>query len=158
MFADMVVQSGVNFDALGVKLHFGIGRDGCFVRDFFQISSLLDKFASLGKPLHITGAEVPSSTKADPGDAWGGSMTAKTGGYWRRPWDSELQAEWLTTLMELAISKPFVESVCWSDLSDAHAHNLPHSGLLKADYTPKPAYKALMKMAGQYNEQRDKTK
>ncbi|NIA06888.1 MAG: hypothetical protein GWP14_04485 [Actinobacteria bacterium] len=157
MFADMSVQSGVNFDALGVKLHFGIGRDGYFVRDFFQISSLLDEFASLGKPLHITGVEVPSSVKADPGDAWGGSMTAKTGGYWRRPWDDKLQAEWLKTFVNLAISKPFVESICWSDLSDAHTHNLPHSGLLKEDYSPKPAHTVLMKLAEEYNGQRGQT-
>ena len=151
MFADMAVQSGVNFDALGVRLHFGIGRDGLFVRDFFQISSLLDEFASLGKPLRITGVEVPSNIKADPSDAWGGSLTTKTGGYWRRPWDDDLQAEWLQKFVQLAISKPFVESICWTDLSDAHPHNLPHSGLLRADYSPKPAYKVLLKLAKQYN-------
>ena len=151
MFADMAVQSGVNFDALGVRLHFGIGRDGLFVRDFFQISSLLDEFASLGKPLRITGVEVPSDIKADPRDAWGGSLTTKTGGYWRRPWDDDLQAEWLQKFVQLAISKPFVESICWTDLSDAHPHNLPHSGLLRADYSPKPAYKVLLELAKQYN-------
>lgn len=151
MFADMAVQSGVNFDALGIKLHFGIGREGMCLRDFFQISSLLDEFASLGKPLHITGVEVPSDVKADPLDAWGGSTTAKSGGYWRRPWDDELQAEWLREFVQLAISKPFVESICWTDLADAHPHNLPYSGLLRADYSPKPAYKVLLELAGQYN-------
>ena len=97
---------------------------------------------------------MPSGTKADPGDAWGGSVTAKTGGFWQRPWDTELQAEWLKRFVNLVISKPFIESVCWTDLSDAHAHELPHSGLLKADYTPKPAYKALMELAEQYNGHR----
>ena len=158
MFADMAVQSGVNFDALGVKLHLGIGTDGQFMRDFFQISSLLDEFASLGKPLRITGVEVPSDIKADPNDAWGGSMTAKTGGYWRRPWDEKTQAKWLKSFVNLAISKPFIESVCWSDLSDAHAHSLPHSGLLKADYSPKPAHTVLMKLAAEFDGQRDKSK
>ena len=150
MFADMAVQSGVNFDAVGLQMHFGIGRGGLFVRDFFQISAILDEFASLGKPVHITGVEVPSDTGADPRDAWGGSLTTKTGGYWRRPWDAELQAEWLKTFVGIAISKPFVESVCWTDLSDAHPHKLPHSGLLNADYSAKPAYKALLELAGDY--------
>ena len=151
MFADMAVQGGVNFDALGVRLHFGIGQGGLFMRDFFQISSLLDEFASLGKPLHITGVEVPSSSKADPRDAWGGSLTAKSGGYWHRPWDEELQTEWLRKFVRIAISKPFVESICWTDLADAHPHNLPYSGLLNGNYSPKPAYKALLALAAQYN-------
>ncbi len=150
MFADMAVQSGVNFDAVGLQIHFGVGRQGLFVRDFFQVSSLLDEFASLGKPVHITGMEVPSDTGADPRDAWGGSVTTKTGGYWQRPWDAKLQAEWLEKFVNIAISKPFVESLCWSDLTDSHPHRLPHSGLLNADYSPKPAFKTLLKLSAEF--------
>ena len=157
MFADMAVQGGVNFDALGVKLHLGVGRQGLFMRDFFQISSLLDEFASLGKPLHITGVEVPSSNKADPRDAWGGSLTAKSGGYWQRPWDDELQTQWLRKFVRIAISKPFVESICWTDLADAHPHIVPYAGLLNADYSPKAAYKALRELTDQYNARSDRT-
>ena len=153
VFADMAIQGGVNFDALGIRLHFGMGREGLFVRDFFQISSLLDEFAALGKPVHITGLEVPSAVKADPNDASGGSVTAKSGGYWRRPWDPKLQAEWLRGFVRIAMSKPFVESICWTDLADAHPHSLPHSGLLDGNYSPKPAYKVLRELADQHNAQ-----
>ena len=54
LYADMVIQSGVDFDAFGIQFRFGPAVDGMFVRDMFQVSSLLDHFVKLSKPLHIT--------------------------------------------------------------------------------------------------------
>ena len=55
LYAEMLVQSGVNFDAFGLQCYCGVGVEGHYVRDLFQISSLLDRFASLGKPVHQIG-------------------------------------------------------------------------------------------------------
>ena len=49
LYAEMIVQSGIQFDVFGVQLRFGIPRDGCWQRDLFQISCLLDRFAALGQ-------------------------------------------------------------------------------------------------------------
>ena len=67
LYADMAVQSAVGFDAFGLQFHFGPGVDGMFVRDMFQISSQLDQFAKLGKPLHITAVQVPSKRRQHAG-------------------------------------------------------------------------------------------
>src|SRR5205814_897258 len=45
LYADMTVQSGVNFDGLGLQFLFGPAVDGTFVRDMFQISVMLDSFS-----------------------------------------------------------------------------------------------------------------
>ena len=143
LYADMAIQSGVNFDAFGLQICFGVGVDGLYVRDLFQISSMIDKFTTRGKPVHITGAQVPSGTATDKGDAWGGSVSVNDGGRWWGDWDEELQSKWLRAFYEIALSKPMVDTVTWRDLSDAQGHYLPHGGLLRADLTPKPAYRQL---------------
>ena len=118
--------------------------DGMFVRDMFQISSLIDRFATRGKPLHITGVQVPSGTGTDRGDAWGGSVSVDGGGRWWDDWSEELQSRWLRSFYEIALSKTMVDTVTWRDLADTGNHYLPHGGLLHEDLTPKPAYEQLL--------------
>jgi len=144
LFADMAVQSGVNFDAFGLRFHFGPGVDGMFVRDMFQISSLLDQFSKLNKPLHITAVQVPSSTA--PVDGATGPLD---GGTWHEPWNERVQAEWLRQFVEIALSKPFVETVSWQDLMDHAGQSVPHGGLLRSDLVPKPAYEQLVDLRAQ---------
>lgn len=138
LYADMVVQSGVPFDAFGIQFHFGPAVDGMYLRDMFQISALLDLFAKMGKPLHITAVEVPSGVPIDP-DADEGSPPAM-GGVWREPWTEEIQSTWIEAFLEVALSKPFVESVTWDHLADNGQAAVPLAGLLHEDLTPKAAY------------------
>ena len=144
LYADMAVQSGVNFDAFGLQLYFGPGVDGMFVRDMFQISSLLDLFAKLGKPLHITAVQVPSNSVVTPEGAGAGEGQGTEGGLWRRPWSEETQSEWLHQFYAIALSKPFVETVSWHTLADHAGQTVPHGGLLRSDLTPKAAYNRLV--------------
>jgi hypothetical protein len=60
VYMDMVVQSGINFDAFGLQVRFGKNQSGMHVRDMMQVSAILDTFAPIAKPLYITGVEVPS--------------------------------------------------------------------------------------------------
>jgi len=136
LYADMVVQSGVAFDGLGVQFFFGKPTDGMFVRDMFQISEKLDKLGNMGKPVHITAVQVPSSPTAN-GDRWYGS-------YWREPWTEAVQAQWLKDFYAIALSKPFVESITWADLADRpDPDTLAFGGLLNANLQPKSAFKVL---------------
>lgn len=143
LYAEMAAQTGINFDALGLRFCFGVGSEGLLLRDLFQISALLDRFGNLGKPLHVTAVGVPSGVTADKRDAWGGKLSPRGGGSWHGDWNEALQAEWLRRFYEIALSKPFVETVSWRDLSDAGPHLVPHGGLLRADLTPKAAYQEL---------------
>ena len=69
---------------------------------------------------------------------------ATSGGYWRKPWDENIQAQWAKEFYTIALSKPFVESVTWLDLADRGPQaGIPSGGLLRADLTAKPAYKVV---------------
>ncbi len=143
LYADMIIQSGIPFDAFGLQCYFGMSMDGMYVRDLFQISSMLDRFAQRGRPIHVTGAQVPSAVTTDKSDAWGGAVSIRDGGSWWGDWNEELQSKWLRGFYEIALSKIMVDTVTWRNLSDAGNSFLPHGGLLHADMSPKPAFKQL---------------
>ena len=143
LYADMAVQSGIKFDAFGLQLYQGVPRDGMYVRDLLQVSSLLDEFVGFGMPLHVTGVQVPSDVSADAWDAWAGQAPAGEAGHWHNVWNARLQAEWLQAFCRIAISKPFIDSICWRDLADYEGHYVPHGGLCRNDMKPKLAFKEL---------------
>ena len=135
-----------------------------FARDLFAVSTVLDLFAKLGKPLHITGVEVPSQTGTRGEGELDAAHSQATAGYWHAPWSEAVQAEWLHRFYEIALSKPFVESVCWQSLWDSTANMLDgssrtpvpgiadpnatvgqlHGGLLRSDLVPKASYKKFL--------------
>src|SRR5207302_9379859 len=117
---------------------------GMFVRDMMQISAMVDRFANLGKPLHITAVQVPSSSARDIADHWKGAQDPARAGAWHGVWSEALQAEWMQRFYEIVLSKPFVETVAWRDLADVEGHYVPHGGLLRPDLTPKPAFGQLV--------------
>jgi len=144
LYADMVAQSGVHFDAIGLRFFFGPGVDGMFVRDMFQISSQIDQFAKMGKPVHITAVQVPSDMTS-PSSSSDSEGVRLDGGTWHDAWSEDIQAQWLSRFLEIAMSKPFVDSVSWHDLSDHPRLIVPHGGLLRSDHAPKAAYQRLAK-------------
>ncbi len=146
LYADMVTQAGINFDAFGLQFDFGAARDGTYLRDMFQISSVMDRF-NIGRPLHITAVGVPSSVPE------GGETSAADMGEWHGPWSEKLQSRWLAAFYAVALSKPFVETVSWKPLSDAETHPTPGCGLLRADLAPKPAYRELAKLRTSLNSE-----
>lgn len=133
LYAEMIVQSGIVFDMFGVQIRFGMPRDGCWQRDLFQISSMLDRFAPLGKPLMISGLQVPSAVDS--------GTNGQAAGIWRKPWSDTLQSKWVEAVTNIALSKPFVEAVCWQELADHPHMQMRNGGLVSADLTPKLSYK-----------------
>jgi Glycosyl hydrolase family 10 len=128
IYAEMVVQSGVPFDIYGLQLRFGVPRDGCWQRDLFQISSLLDRFAAYAKPVVITHLAVPGNE----------SEQAVQSGLWRKPWSEQLQARWLEAVTNIILSKPFIEAICWNGLIDREKSEISADGLFGAE-AAKPA-------------------
>jgi hypothetical protein len=143
LYADMCVQSGVKFDGFGLQLYMGVPRDGMFVRDLMQISSLLDEFVAWSLPLHITAMQAPSDIAPDGLDAFAGKAPPAEGGRWHADWNPRLQAEFFQAVARVAISKPYVESICWRDLADTEGHYLPHGGLCRSGLQPKLAFREL---------------
>lgn len=132
-FMDMVVQSGIGFEAFALQLRFGKDQPGLHVRDIMQVASLLDLFSLLGKPLFVSGVEVPSSTGQGPFDV-------QVAGYWHKPWDQVRQAVWLENLCTVALGRPTVEAVVFEHLVDRSDSIILHSGLFTEDMVAKDAF------------------
>ena len=139
VYADMIIQSGIGFDAFGLQFSFGRNSPGMHVRDMMQISSQLDYFSAVAKPVHVTGVSVPSGT-ADADD------DCTLAGTWHRPWDQVVQSEWIDSFYRIALSKLFINSVTYSHLVDTDGVASRQSGLLAKDFAPKEAFLALAKL------------
>lgn len=151
LYAEMVAQAGINFDGFALELEMGVPRPGMFVRDLFQISSLLDRLSSLGRPLFITAISAPGRHTPDAGDRSEGGLNPAQAGQWRRPWDPQLQAEWMEAVYHIALSKPFVESIAWGNLADIN-QTVPGGGLLDDMFQPKPAFEKLQQIREKFQQ------
>jgi len=139
VYMDMVVQSGITFDAFGLQMRFGKNQSGMHVRDMMQISAILDYFGPISKPLHMTNVAVPSQN----GD---GLQDGKVAGIWHEQWNQSQQGRWIEQFCKIALSKPFVNSVTYSNLVDTKGIALAHSGLLTERLEPKESFQNLKKL------------
>ncbi len=139
VYMDMVVQSGINFDAFGLPMRFGKNQAGMHIRDMMQISAILDYFTPIAKPLYITDVAVPSRN----GD---GLDNPETAGIWHEEWDQSRQAQWIEQLYKIALSKPIVDTVTYSNLTDTADSVIAHSGLLTKQHEPKKSFRVLKKL------------
>ena len=67
-------------------------------------SALLDRFFLYEIPLIISALGVPSE------------IIDERGGWWKLPWTEDSQQQWAGSMFFIALSKPYVESVIWTDL------------------------------------------
>lgn len=139
VYMDMVVQSGINFDAFGLQMQFSKNEFGMHTRDVMQISAILDYLGSAAKPLYITGVEAPSRN-AD------GSCEGRVAGVWHQEWNQTRQSRWLERFYKIALSKPFVDAVTYSNLADRQDSTIAHSGLLTDQLEGKKSFQALKKL------------
>lgn len=146
MYAEMVLQSGIPFDGFGLKLMMGQSTNGQYTRDLLQLSTMLDRFSQFGKPVYVTAVGVPSQTIEEPfiEPHVEEVEVNHTAGYWRKPWNEIVQSRWLEVFYNIAMSKPYVESVAWLTLADHAGVEMPFCGLADNQANPKKAYKKLM--------------
>lgn len=138
VYTDMIIQSGINFDAVGLQLHFGANVPGMHVRDMMQIASRLDFFAQVAKPVHITSVLVPSRVSGPQGDP-------QVCGYWHKPWSEEIQSQWIESFYKAALSRSFINSVTYGALADSPHDSLAGQGLLDESLNPKKALLSIVK-------------
>ncbi len=133
VFLDRLVQEGIRLDAIGVRLLVGNGT-GMATRDLMELSAMLDQFFLVEKPLLVSAMGAPSRTLGEES------------GWWRHEWNEAQQEQWAGQMLGIALSKPYVDSVIWTDLFDHEHAELPSSGLVSRDGKPRPAMGKLFGM------------
>lgn len=133
---DYLIRSEVGLSCVALEIAPGYSSPGSHYRDLFEFSRLLDLYALLNVPLHVTLA-APSAEGPDPGAESGVEVESWQ---WPEPPNESLQADWAARWTALAVAKPQVRSVIWSQVGDALPHLFPHGGLHRPDGTPKPAF------------------
>jgi len=123
------IADGVPFDGIGIQAHEP--RTMRFPLD--RVQSILDKYAALGKELHIT-EFTPTS---------GGAKI--TGSHREGVWDEQAQAEYAVKFYRVCFAHPAIRAITWWDLCDQGAW-LKGGGMLRADMSPKPVYEQLKRL------------
>jgi len=144
LYAEMLSQAGVQLDAFSVRLQMGSSRPGLQTRDLMTLSDLLDRYSMLDRPITVSSFGVPAATEP-PGEG----TTSDTGpppapGSWRRDWSDPTQADWLGAVGAIALSKPYIESVCWHELVDpSDRGEMPEGGLMRTVAEPRKSLSRL---------------
>jgi len=137
VYMDMILQAAISFEAFGLQLRFGKNQLGMYLRDMMQISTLFDTFGMVAKPLYITELEIPS--KNSNAEECENSEASKK-------WDENRQGYWIEELYKIAFSKPFVNAVTYSHLTDVGDSAISYSGLMTDKLVPKKSFIALKKL------------
>ncbi len=146
VFLDTLLRTGLRMKALNIEIVMGVAQRGSYCRDLLELSRLLDSFAVLSAPLHITMA-APSAEGPDPLAEPG--LTAGFGS-WEGGFTPQFQSEWASKFVGVALSKPYVTGLFWANLSDAAPHRFPHCGLLDETDQAKPALAVLRDLRQQH--------
>ena len=145
LYAEMISQAGINFDGYGLEMEMGVPQSGSYMRDLFQLSGILDRFSTLGRPVFLTAVTSPGRNGPDASDQSDGQLDPSQGGRWHKPWDANVQAEWMDQFYRVCLSKPFVESISWGNLADMRP-SLPSGGLMDDLLQPKPVFERLQQL------------
>ena len=106
---------GVRLDGIGITAH---QHDG--VWPLSRVRQTLNRCGAVGQPIHVSAVTILG-----------------------RPETEAEQAEAVRHFYTAAFAHPKVASITWWDLSDRFAWQNAPAGLLRADLSPKPAYKVL---------------
>jgi GH35 family endo-1,4-beta-xylanase len=141
-FMKQLVEAGVDFNITGLQIYFSL-------RDLSDTVLLIEKFKNLGKPIHITEVGA-SSGPSERSIKLGGLGLSLDPCPWHRPWDEELQADWLEGVYTLMYSKPYVEAISWYDFVDPYSF-VPNGGLLRSPQgEKKAAFERLARLEAQW--------
>lgn len=133
VFLARLSQEGVSLDALGVQCLVG-GSGGRATRDLMLMSAKLDEFLHVDFPLIISALGAPSKT------------IQERNGWWKSPWDEAKQELWASQMFAIALSKPFIDSVIWTDLYDYKTMSLPTAGFISLQGKPRPVMNKVLSM------------
>lgn len=131
----------VDYDAIGLQIY-------CPGRDMLEIERHIERFAALGKPLHITELGIPSANDQRTLSTYeerGRTIPYPIDAVWHgAEWSEQIQADWVEQFYTLCFSKPQVDAITWWDFTDPGY--MPNGGYLTRDLLPKPSYQRLQKL------------
>lgn len=131
-----LLEAGVDFDVVGIQLYFP-------ARDMVAVNRMLDVFAQLGKPIHITEMGVNGGTRGQagkPGSNW--SQLSMSEGTWHGGWNETTQADWMEQFYTLAASRPEIKALTWWDFIEPSFSG--NGAFLYEDENPREMYFRLM--------------
>ena len=131
---DYLARAELGMAGIALEIAPGFSHPGSPIRDLLEFSKLLDLFALLNHPLHITIA-IPSGTAPDP---MADPNVKVEVDQWPHAPNDGMQASVAARWVALAVAKPFVRSVTWRQLDDAAPHLFAHAGLIRPNKTTKP--------------------
>lgn len=142
MLIERALQKGARIDAVGLQYHMfhAVERYAELSKIYYnpeRIFDVLDRYSDFGKPIQITEVTIPAYSDSEE--------------------DEAIQCEVLKNVYKMWFSHPNVEAVTYWNLVDGYAafakhgdmtagENIYYGGLLRYDFTPKPAYYALKDM------------
>ena len=144
MQIERALLKGARIDAVGMQYHMFYRKEAeidetAVYYDPEQIYAVLDTYAMLGKPIHITELTIPAYSNA--------------------PEDEAVQAEIIRNIYRMWFSHAAVDGIIYWNLVDGFGYNAKpgdmtagenyyYGGLLRYDFTPKPAYEVIRELFG----------
>jgi len=143
LYAEMLTQSGIPIDSFSLRVQMGSYKSGLSTRDLMSFSSMLDQYSMLDRPIAISALGAPSAPLVPEEHPEG----YPDSGYWRRKWSEQAQASWLSAFGAVALSKPYVESVCWHELVDpTGATEMRTGGLIDEKLVARESFARLVEL------------
>ncbi|GIW87019.1 MAG: hypothetical protein KatS3mg108_1343 [Isosphaeraceae bacterium] len=133
--ADALARADLGLSGIGLEIVPGFVPWGSPLRELFEFSRLLDLYARIDLPLHISLA-FPSHVAESPSR----DLSRIDLRQWPSTPTPELQRDWTEHWLGLAVAKPFVHTVCWVEACDAAPRLFPGCGLFRGDGSPQPAF------------------
>ena len=130
-----IIEAGIDFDVVGIQLYFP-------GRDLVAVDLLLNAFAALGKPIHITemGVNGGFRQKGNAGSSW--SQMAMSEGTWHGGWNEHTQADWLEQFYTIAASRKEIQALTWWDFIEPSFSG--NGAMLYENENPRESYFRLM--------------
>ena len=126
-----ILEAGVDFDAVGIQLYFP-------GRDLVAVSRMLDAYAALGKPIHITemGVNGGYRAKGNAGSSW--SQLDMSEGTWHGGWNEHTQADWMEDFYTIAAARSEIQALTWWDFIEPSFSG--NGAFLYEDENPREIY------------------
>ena len=138
MQIERALLKGARIDSIGMQYHmFYRAEDELYETAVFY--DVLDTYAALGRRIQITELTIPAYAYTEE--------------------DEEIQAEIIRNIYSIWFSHPAMEAIVYWNLVDGFAAFAPqgdmtagenyfHGGLVRYDFTPKPAYRMIRDLFG----------
>lgn len=148
-YIEDLITAEVEFDVIGIQIYYP-------GRDLSDIVRMLERFEKFNKPMSIT--EIGASSGPSNETVFNGQLKLPSAPYeWRRPWDEDLQADWLEAVYTIYYSRPLIKTINWYDFSDFRPF-IVNGGIVHEDCSTKMSFNRLKNLLGSWNRLPSMTK